>query len=411
MWTGDRGPDRAAGGRSSHRPAVRHPALSLRARGARPEGRASARARRAAPGWLRAGARRRNGARAHGRHPARAHRPAHDRSPGQPARRPPGRRPPTRRLAGRRLPSRKRHGAGGGERARRSRPARALLQRATRLPRLRGLLSRAFPALLLLQQSARRVPRLQRARSAASLRSGPRRGAPGPAVARGARIRCAPRPVRPGDDDPHARRTLRLSSRDAVCRPSPARAAGGARGLGRRGARVRGSARGAPDDQPSAVRRHPRAARAPSTRYPLALAARGARGPGGRPPMPHVRGDAAPPRGALRSAGREEHRGGLGALGRCRRQLLSGPRVCAYGGRDRAPHPEGGPCPARLSRRRRSRLSVARPRGGDALGRRGPAHPTRDPDRLTPGRRALHSRRALDRAPPARHGAPARHAS
>ena len=61
------------------------------------------------------------------------------------------------------------------------------------------------------------------------------------------------------------------------------------------------------------------------------------------------------------------------------------------------------------------RLPLARARGGDALRRRGAADPPRDPDRLEPGRRPVHPRRAVDRPPPARQreadrdpGAPAR---
>ena len=48
------------------------------------------------------------------------------------------------------------------------------------------------------------------------------------------------------------------------------------------------------------------------------------------------------------------------------------------------------------------RLPVAGPRGGDAVGRRGAAHPAGDADRLVAGRRALHPRRAVDRPAPAR---------
>ena len=47
---------------------------------------------------------------------------------------------------------------------------------------------------------------------------------------------------------------------------------------------------------------------------------------------------------------------------------------------------------------------------GDAVGRRGAAHPPRDADRLAPRRRAVHPRRAVDRPPPARQPPPHRHA-
>ena len=50
----------------------------------------------------------------------------------------------------------------------------------------------------------------------------------------------------------------------------------------------------------------------------------------------------------------------------------------------------------------RDRLPLARADRDDALGRRGAADPARDPDRLEPGRRPLHPRRAVDRPAPAR---------
>ena len=55
-------------------------------------------------------------------------------------------------------------------------------------------------------------------------------------------------------------------------------------------------------------------------------------------------------------------------------------------------------------------VPVARPGRGHALRRRGAADPAGHPDRVEPGRRALHPRRALDRAAPARQRAPDRHA-
>ena len=58
----------------------------------------------------------------------------------------------------------------------------------------------------------------------------------------------------------------------------------------------------------------------------------------------------------------------------------------------------------------RAGLPDARPRLGEPLGRRGPAHPARDANRLEPGRRAVYSRRAVDRIASARQPAPARDA-
>src|SRR5262249_53440344 len=141
---GDRGPDGTAGGRPAGRAARRHPALSLRPRGTRPEGRASTGARGAAPGRIRPGPRRRYGAGADGGDPARARGAAHDRGPGRPAGRPSGRGSAARRLARRRLSPRQRHGAGGGERARRRRAPRAPLHRAACPPPVCGV---AYPEL------------------------------------------------------------------------------------------------------------------------------------------------------------------------------------------------------------------------------------------------------------------------
>ena len=76
--------------------------------------------------------------------------------------------------------------------------------------------------------------------------------------------------------------------------------------------------------------------------------------------------------------------------------------------RDRRQGPAGDRRPARLPRRRRRRLPDARPLLGDALGRREPAHPPRDPDRLEADGRALRARRAVDRPPPARQRPPHR---
>ncbi len=64
-----------------------------------------------------------------------------------------------------------------------------------------------------------------------------------------------------------------------------------------------------------------------------------------------------------------------------------------------------------LPRQRRPRLPDARPHRGDAVGRRGAAHPAGDADRQLAGGRALHPRRAVDRPAPARQRAPARDAA
>ena len=70
--------------------------------------------------------------------------------------------------------------------------------------------------------------------------------------------------------------------------------------------------------------------------------------------------------------------------------------------RDRPPGRARDRRAAALPRLGRDRLPVAGARGDDALRRRGAADPARDPDRLQPGRRPLHPRRAVDRPAPAR---------
>jgi len=73
---------------------------------------------------------------------------------------------------------------------------------------------------------------------------------------------------------------------------------------------------------------------------------------------------------------------------------------------DREAGAEGDTHPARLPRRRRTRLPHRRPLGDDALRRRGAAHPARDADRLRAHGMPVHPRRAVHRAPSARQRAP-----
>ena len=69
---------------------------------------------------------------------------------------------------------------------------------------------------------------------------------------------------------------------------------------------------------------------------------------------------------------------------------------------DRGADHQGDPRAPDVPRQRRRGLPAARPRGGDALGRRGAASAARDADRLAARGRALHPRRAVDRPAPAR---------
>ena len=78
--------------------------------------------------------------------------------------------------------------------------------------------------------------------------------------------------------------------------------------------------------------------------------------------------------------------------------------------RDRARRRQRDPQPARVPRGGRPRLPDAGPCRADAVGRRGPAHPSRGAARQQPAGRLLRARRADDRPAPARQPGPARRA-
>ena len=142
--------------------------------------------------------------------------------------------------------------------------------------------------------------------------------------------------------------------------------------------------------------------RAPLRGDRLRRGARAGRGLHGRAALPRLQGRAAAarePRGqGRRHLDQRLHR----ALGPRRARLDRG----AGDDRDRAgDRPAAGARDhraARLPGERRRRLPEPGALGADPVGRRGAADPARDPDRLQPGRRPLHPRRALDRAAPAR---------
>ena len=91
-------------------------------------------------------------------------------------------------------------------------------------------------------------------------------------------------------------------------------------------------------------------------------------------------------------------------------RLARGARAVGHRARDRPADPARDRRAAALPRQRGRGLPVARAGGGHALGRRGAADPAGHADRLLARGRALHPRRALDRAAPARQRAPDRHA-
>ncbi len=77
---------------------------------------------------------------------------------------------------------------------------------------------------------------------------------------------------------------------------------------------------------------------------------------------------------------------------------------------DRGRGAEGNSRPARLPAECRPRIPHARSHGADALRRRIATHSAGRPNRLRPRRRAVHSRRTVDRPPPARQRTAARYA-
>src|SRR3989442_1442077 len=283
--------------------------------------------------------------------------------------------------------------------------APALLQRTARLPDVRRLLPGARAALLLLQQPARRLPRVRRARRRAPLRSGADRPqAPG-AAPRRALLRGAARAAAARGGARGPRGAVPLPPGHALQGPAGHREGRAPRGLGR----ARGRVRARRPHRPPAVRRPPRALPAPPAGDALPLGPGGPGRPGARPAVHRLRGHAAPPRGALRARRGAEHRRGVGASHWGCARLLPRPRSLAHRERDRAPDREGDPGAPRLPDRRRARLPGARSRRGDALGWRRPAHPARDPDRLEAGCAGLRHPRASHRPPPARQRASPRH--
>ena len=134
----------------------------------------------------------------------------------------------------------------------------------------------------------------------------------------------------------------------------------------------------------------------------LVTAARADRGVHELPPVPGLQRRAAQARGAGGDRRRPEHPRVHEDVGVARDRVRRLARADRGRAADRRPDPQGDPRAAHVPRQRRRRLPPARPRGGHALRRRGPATPAGDADRLAARRRPLHPRRAVDRAAPAR---------
>ena len=128
------------------------------------------------------------------------------------------------------------------------------------------------------------------------------------------------------------------------------------------------------------------------------------------PAVPGLRRRAAEARVTGRHDHRAQHPPGLPAVRVGRPRLLHRPGAERHPGLHRRAHHPGDPRAPPVPRRRRGRLPRPGARRGDAVGRRGPAHPARHPDRVRPGGRALHPGRAVHRPPPARQPQADRHA-
>src|SRR6266567_275326 len=141
--------------------------------------------------------------------------------------------------------------------------------------------------------------------------------------------------------------------------------------------------------------------------------AHGARGAGEIPErqgLPDLRRHAAPDRGAARQGRRQgdlrSERDSVEANASFFREARALRRETV----DRREDREGNRLAPLLPQQRGPGLSVARPLRRHAIGRRGAAHPPREPDRLGAHRRDVRARRAFHRAAPARQRPAARHA-
>ena len=418
----DREPDGQPDGRPGAGAAGKDAAVPARARGARPQGRVPQGDRRVSEEGLSAPQDRRRILR-HRRDPdARQEAQARHRRGGGPHRGAARH----RRAAGGIV--RDRAGAGGrhrGDRVRgraagkrlsprggKRRRAPYRLQPKIRLPRLRLHDSRDRAPPVLLQQPVRRLPALRRHRARDADRCGAHRSGRNRHLearrhrALGALDLALLRP-----DAREHRPALHGLDHDQVGRSARDGAGGdplrlqGADPLRlrRRPARLRGE---------KAFRRRHHQPGAPLQGDRERLGARGHRPLHERDALRHLRRQAAEARGAGGEDRRLRHRRRHGPLRARGARLVRGaaPKTHREAERNRGPHPERDPRPPDLPGRCRPRIPHPRPRLRHPVGRREPAHPPGEPDRLRPHGRALRARRALDRPAPARQRAPARHA-
>ena len=278
------------------------------------------------------------------------------------------------------------------------------------LPEMRHVDAGAGAADLLVQLPARRLPAVHRPRLPDGDRPGPGGGpvAVGqrgrdPALELGGRLLRA---ARTGD-----RREVRHRPRRAV--GGPARGGPGPLPVRRRGrARVRllPQPDGAAAVVHGAARGHRDEPRAPLSGDRLRVFARAHRGVHVGAAVPGMPRRAPAARDTGREGRRDRHPRVHAQVRARGDRVARRPRPDGYRAADRLPDPEGDRRAAAVPRLGRRRLPDAGASGGHAVGRRGPAHPPCDADRLQPRGRALHPGRALDRTAPARQPQAARHA-
>ncbi len=300
--------------------------------------------------------------------------------------------------------ARRRPGRGRADRRGRFRGRADAVLGEVRLPQLRHLDPRARAADLLLQLAARGLRALPRPRLPAGHRPRASRPGPDPLAGRRGAAALAPRALAlleaGGRGGRRGQRDRRRHSLAGALR----RRAGGLSARHRRGA-IPGQLPQplrAPPLLRGPLRGDPLQPRAPLRGHRLGEGPRADRGLHGRAALPGMPGSAAAPGEPLGDDWRDQHPRVLRAFGPRRARVDRGAGADRHRAGDRAPDRARGERAALLPRQRRDRLSQPRPRGPHALRRRGAADPACDPDRIEPGRRPLHPRRALDRFAPAR---------
>ncbi len=405
------GDDHLADGRRDAGAPRGHAADDRRAGGRQPEGRAAGAVRRAARQGLRPRACRRQGVRDRRRAPARQEHQAHRRRRHRQAPHSRGPEAAPRRIVRDRAAQRRRP---RGRRRNGHRQGAPVLGEVC-LPDLQLFARRARAAPVFLQQPDGRVPALRRTRRDQLLRSQARGCLPSALARVGNDQGLGPaQPVLP-PDAAGARETRRLRPRAAVRAAARARPAARALRQRRRQDPVHLPVRPRQADGARAHLRgnHPEP-RTPLSRDRFADGPRGARQVPQLEALPGMRRHPAAARGPERQGrhrrGRARDLRGLGAPAQGRLGLLRRAQARWAEARDRRPHHQGDREPPRVPEQRRPRLPVARPVGGDAVGRRGAADPPRVADRLGADRRHVRAGRALDWAASARQRPAARHA-